>query len=150
MRATRQYDVPAAHGQMQLQTSHYFVVDLLDRSKISGGGEWSEGEGSRLKEKEKKGDNGYIIDITVTVTATVQRTKVCCCEVCNENVAIAYNWNAGDKKQGSGCVEPALCIVRRQSKESEFRALYCTATDCVSHHADGVFAKNAGSHITAV
>ncbi|GBP40062.1 hypothetical protein EVAR_19191_1 [Eumeta japonica] len=36
------------------------------------------------------------------------------------------NWNAGEKEEGSGKVLPAHCLIRRQLRLAEFRALYCT------------------------
>ncbi|GBP16634.1 hypothetical protein EVAR_19423_1 [Eumeta japonica] len=37
------------------------------------------------------------------------------------------NRNSGEKNEGSGSVESAHCIVRRQFRAAEFRALYCTS-----------------------
>ncbi|GBP09671.1 hypothetical protein EVAR_76643_1 [Eumeta japonica] len=41
---------------------------------------------------------------------------------------MAKNRNLGEKKAGSESVKPAHCIIRRQFRAAEFRALYCTAS----------------------
>ncbi|GBP12629.1 hypothetical protein EVAR_100274_1, partial [Eumeta japonica] len=43
---------------------------------------------------------------------TVQRTKLCCCEVSLESVAMAQNINARMKEEQSGNVIPAHCVIR--------------------------------------
>ncbi|GBP88461.1 hypothetical protein EVAR_103735_1 [Eumeta japonica] len=58
--------------------------------------------------------------------AILQRTKLCRCEVSQESVAMTSNENAGEKRQGSGSVVPAYCMIRRQFRAVDFRALYCT------------------------
>ncbi|GBP95925.1 hypothetical protein EVAR_67413_1 [Eumeta japonica] len=45
-------------------------------------------------------------------STTVQRTKLCRCEVRHESVAMAQNRNAAEKKERSGSVTPAQYIVR--------------------------------------
>ncbi|GBP36299.1 hypothetical protein EVAR_85548_1 [Eumeta japonica] len=49
----------------------------------------------------------------------------CRCEVSNKNVATVYDKRSGGKEEGSGSVNPAQYIIRRQLKAAEFRALYC-------------------------
>ncbi|GBP62969.1 hypothetical protein EVAR_44022_1 [Eumeta japonica] len=58
------------------------------------------------------------------LTSTVQRTKLSRCESSNGSVVMAQNRNAAEKKEGSGSVEPAHYIVRKQFRAVEFHALF--------------------------
>ncbi|GBP54377.1 hypothetical protein EVAR_50790_1 [Eumeta japonica] len=73
-----------------------------------------------------------------TPTRTVQRTKLCRCEVSHESVVMAKKLacgeeegKVGEKKEGSGSVKPAHYNIRRQLRAAKFRALYCFTYGCI-------------------
>ncbi|GBP42958.1 Coatomer subunit beta' [Eumeta japonica] len=49
----------------------------------------------------------------------IQHAKLCRCEVSHESVAVAENWHAGEKKEGS--VKPAHYVIRRKFGAAKFQ-----------------------------
>ncbi|GBP41902.1 Potassium voltage-gated channel subfamily H member 2 [Eumeta japonica] len=64
-----------------------------------------------------------LLFVLLSLNYIVQRTKICRCEINHENVAVAQNYDPGERKKRPGNKKSAQCIIRRPSTTAEFRAL---------------------------
>ncbi|GBP88121.1 Uncharacterized oxidoreductase dhs-27 [Eumeta japonica] len=73
------------------------------------------------------GRAAVIIDILVGLVTSILVAAYYKRLFAHERLVMAENRNAGEKEEGSGSAKPAHCIIRRQFRAAEFRALYCNA-----------------------